>query len=462
LILRYFIHHCSARCTSEINKDQRQAAPLKSTERRYVSGFQAGKRKISAQGRAPVVYSQLELDSHADTIVCGSNCIVMHFTGKECDVSPYTDAYEVMKSVPIVQAATAYDNPETGETTTLILNEAIWMGDKMDHTPVNPNQLRAFGLNVQDNPFSDAPIFIGTEGHEFMLPLASKCTILGVTTRTPTDHEIQTCPHVTLSSEREWDPQNVQFPKASRTVEEEIARTIGAVTTQGGVLDFVDTPADDAAGDRLFDIGTLSKRLIASVKVRPMPRRASQVEVEVQDVPQLKTFQSKGRHSSVSPEDLSERWQIGLEQAKETLKRTTQRLARSAIMPLARRYRADRIFQRKILDGMWASDTMDGRVKSLDGNRYGQVFSNGTFFAEIYPMARKAVAVLALKTFVMELGVPEELTIDGSKEQNMPGTEFMKCCRRNDNKVQGLNRNDRIRIQQKESSEKFEEDGSGL
>ncbi len=411
----------------------RRIAPLATTVRRKVSGFNAGKRKISAQGRASaVVYSQMELDSHADTIVCGANCIIMHFTGKECDVSPYTDTYEAIKSVPIVQAATAYDNPETGETSILILNEAIWMGDKMDHTLVNPNQLRAYGLTVQDNPFSEAPIFISTEGHEFILPLASKGTILGVTTRTPTDQELQTCPHVTLSSEHEWDPQHVRFPKAVRTAEEEVSRNIGAVMTQGGNFDPVDTRDDDST-NRLLDIGNMSQRLIASVRVKSIPRRASQVEI--QDVPQLKTFQSKGRHSTVSPEDLSERWQIGLEQARETLKQTTQRLARSAVMPLARRYRADRRFQKKRLDGMWASDTMDGRVKSLDGNRYGQVFSNGNFFAEIYPMQRKADAGLALKTFVMELGVPEELTIDGSKEQNMPGTEFMKCCRRNDIKV---------------------------
>ena len=32
----------------------------------------------------------------------------------------------------------------------------------------------------------------------------------------------------------------------------------------------------------------------------------------VQDVTQAKTFQSKERHSTVSPEELSERWQIGL------------------------------------------------------------------------------------------------------------------------------------------------------
>ena len=385
-----------------------------------------------------MVQSQLELDSHADTIVCGSNCIVMHFTGKECDVSPYTDAYEAIKSVPIVQAATAYDNPETGETSILILNEAIWMGDKMDHTLVNPNQLRAFGLTVQDNPFADAPIFISTEGHEFTLPLHSKGTILGVTTRTPTDQELQTCSHVVLSSEYEWDPQNICFPQASRSVEEEVARTIGAVETFENfgtscpmMVRADSTDSFEEHETPIFSIGALSRRLIASVKVRTV----AEVGVEMPDLPQAKSFQSKGRHSSVSPADLSERWQIGLEQAKETLKRTTQRLTRSAVMPLARRYRADRHFQTKRLDGMWASDTMDGRVKSLDGNRYAQVFSNGTYFAEIYPMARKADAGIALKTFVLELGVPEELTIDGSLEQNKPGTEFSKCCRRNDIKV---------------------------
>jgi hypothetical protein len=131
------------------------------------------------------VYSQMEMDSHADTIVCGSNCTIIHFTGKECDVSPYTEEYEPIKQVPIVQAATAYDNPDTGETTILILNEALWMGDKMEHTLVNPNQLRAYGVTVQDNPFSTSPTFISTEGHEFTMPLNSKGTILGVITCNP-------------------------------------------------------------------------------------------------------------------------------------------------------------------------------------------------------------------------------------------------------------------------------------
>jgi hypothetical protein len=58
----------------------------------------------------------MELDSHADAAACGSNCVIIHYAGQECDASPCTDAYESIKSVPIVQAATACDNPETGES----------------------------------------------------------------------------------------------------------------------------------------------------------------------------------------------------------------------------------------------------------------------------------------------------------------------------------------------------------
>ena len=36
-----------------------------------------------------------------------------------------------------------------------------------------------------------------------------------------------------------------------------------------------------------------------------------------------------------------------------------------------------------------------------------------------------------MKMFVREIGVPGELTVDGSKDQNIPGTEFIKNCRRN-------------------------------
>ena len=73
------------------------------------------------------------------------------------------------------------------------------------------------------------------------------------------------------------------------------------------------------------------------------------------------------------------------------------------------------MFQIKRLTGMWATYTMDGRVKYLYENLYAQMFSNGEIFSEMYPMAKTSDVGQALKTFVMELGVPEELKVNGLK-----------------------------------------------
>ena len=49
-----------------------------------------------------VVYGQSELESRADTIALGQNSIITGYTGRECEVSPYTDKYESIKKLAIV------------------------------------------------------------------------------------------------------------------------------------------------------------------------------------------------------------------------------------------------------------------------------------------------------------------------------------------------------------------------
>ena len=102
-------------------------------------------------------------------------------------------------------------------------------------------------------------------------------------------------------------------------------------------------------------------RLISSVQVYKAPHlattggaagaRARVSGVEVQDVIAAHTFESKERHKYVKPQELSERWCIGLGQATETLKCTTQRIFWLAVMPLARRYRADKMYEKPRLRG---------------------------------------------------------------------------------------------------------------
>ena len=71
-------------------------------------------------------------------------------------------------------------------------------------------------------------------------------------------------------------------------------------------------------------------------------------------------------------------------------------------------------------------------MKSILGNRYGQVFATKDFFCEIYPMEKKSKAGEALRQFISDYGIMEFLTFDGSKEQCKPKTEFMRQIEKHD------------------------------
>ena len=159
---------------------------LKSTDRRRAAATQR------LENRCPdePICGAIELDSHADTCVLGKNFIVLHYTGRECDVVPFTDQYDAVSGVAIVSGATAYTDQETGETFVLVINEALNMPNAMDDTLINPNQLRAFGTTVQDNPYSGAPLYISDPDENVIIPLTSKGTIILAETRTPTEHAL--------------------------------------------------------------------------------------------------------------------------------------------------------------------------------------------------------------------------------------------------------------------------------
>ena len=95
-----------------------------------VSAFSTSNRRTISASRSiyyvsKIEHFRIELDTHADSMVVGANCCIMHYTGRVCNVSPYRDDYSPIKNVPIVQAATAYQSPYTGQVYILIFNEAL-------------------------------------------------------------------------------------------------------------------------------------------------------------------------------------------------------------------------------------------------------------------------------------------------------------------------------------------------
>ena len=68
----------------------------------------------------PNSLGKCEIDNHADMTCFGSNFMPISYTGQSCDVLPFSETYAARKDIPIVTAATAWDDPMTGETTMLI------------------------------------------------------------------------------------------------------------------------------------------------------------------------------------------------------------------------------------------------------------------------------------------------------------------------------------------------------
>ena len=85
------------------------------------------------------IHGRVEMDSHANTTVLGLNCVVLAYTGKECEVSPYADKYDAIRNVPVVTWATVWTNSQDGAPILLVFNKPLWMGDQLHHTLIHPN-----------------------------------------------------------------------------------------------------------------------------------------------------------------------------------------------------------------------------------------------------------------------------------------------------------------------------------
>jgi hypothetical protein len=311
----------------------------------------------------------------------------------------------------------------------------------LDHSLFNPNQLRHFGAVVQDNPYDAAPMCVKSADNTFTACLDSVGADIFLKTWAPSDADLRMCPHVVLSSSAQWSPKLVQFPGTSHLEQEEIeSRNVCGVQTMEECI------CDRRIGhemkeDLTFSIDELCNRIISSIRVTHRDLEAREISklrfkelpppvlpgpIEERDIKAPCTFLSDDCHSNTTPVDLSERWGLSVAQAALTLKATTRHLLRSALMPLARRYRADRMFQVPRLEGTWATDAMYMRCNSAHGERHCQIHANKMFFAEACPMPKKSDCHETLDNFVNDYGAMDLLISDGSAEQCGLHTEFQR------------------------------------
>jgi hypothetical protein len=205
-----------------------------------------------------------------------------------------------------------------------------WIPSLTHSSLINPNQLRHYGVNVQDNPYS--PTYCHAHDWHGGQRSYYSVTTIYFDSRTPTDQELQTCRYITLTSQAEWNPHDILFPDPLHCVQD--MHQVSKLQSQGTLLH------DDNKDVDALDPHIVCQRLISGVMISEV--RTDNIP---SDFPFRRTFVSDERYYAVTAAELSDRWCIGLTQATNTLRITTQHGVRSATLPLSRRDKADQVFE---------------------------------------------------------------------------------------------------------------------
>ena len=139
---------------------------------------------------------------------------------------------------------------------------------------------------------------------------------------------------MTLTSSNVWDPYAVRIPGLSEAEIGEIeARNISATEFESKREFYAQEVTYDncyCRSIRVVDIQAFNGRVISSSVI---PTKIAEGPLSDDEILPPKTFLSSRRYSNTMPEDLSEVWNISVEQAKMTLEVSAQHHSRSAIMP---------------------------------------------------------------------------------------------------------------------------------
>ena len=412
-----------------------QVAPLITK----VSSRLAFQLSAAVRGLAKVT-PRTELDTYADTCVVGKNCLIVHAYNRWVTVTGYDPQLGCVKDLKVVAASIAYDCHKTGEVIIIRINQAIYI-KSMSNNLLCPMQLRMNDIKVFDCPkflienpkeHDHTVILPCKRGDDHCIPLS----LNGVTSYFPTRKPIQDAytkaEHddsiVDLTyDEPEWDPYSDTFNDqeviAQKTVDTKSLspnRFFSSVQIQRQVDA---TVVLDRSSQSTCVFSEISPCLNDDTFIAVME---SNVCTGVQTNGQL---HSSAKKPGISAENLVQNWGIGLEAARRTVQATTQRAIRTVGCPtLSRRFRTNdrQLRYRRIRTDLF-TDTMFYTVKSKRGNNCAQIFSHPSGWCRAFPCVKKSQAHEVLSPLFKRDGVPNDMVMDGSKEQTLG--EFKRKCR---------------------------------
>ena len=203
-------------------------------------------------------------------------------------------------------------------------------------------------------------------------------------------------------------------------------RTISAVRQEKSVsrkVIFVQVEQKLMKISSTFDEKTFRKRLIGKVNIASTYREDVDGWIENRRVGSI---DSNDRHSKIGPEELARKWNVGIQTAKDTLDVTTQHSVRTAVQPMTRRLRVDRLhLHRPLLRETWFAETLMSKVKSIISNKCANIFTQGKF-TKVVPMTARSESGQSLVDFTDDVRISEHLVTNGAGKFTGRATGFVK------------------------------------
>jgi hypothetical protein len=137
---------------------KRRKKPLKRrrisiVSKRHIGHLQSRSPYDVQNQTTPGHIAKNELDTHADTCCAGANWSPLELNGETCDVNPFLDSYSPVTGIPVARCCTVWTDLTTSQEYLLVGDQMLFFGTLLPNSLINPNQLRAYGLEVNDDPF---------------------------------------------------------------------------------------------------------------------------------------------------------------------------------------------------------------------------------------------------------------------------------------------------------------------
>ena len=147
------------------------------------------------------------MDTHADTCFSVDNWTPMHYTGEVFEVSPFFNTYTPVQETPLARCCTVWTDDE-GKDYLLVGDEMLWFGTALENSLINPNQIRAYELSINNDPFNVNELGIDLE--ELFIPFNTMGAVVHFESCVPTEWETTHFPFILLTADS-WYPTTVDM-----------------------------------------------------------------------------------------------------------------------------------------------------------------------------------------------------------------------------------------------------------